>query len=81
MSEKIKKLVIVGYFLKQKKKKKKERSKRKKKEHNERLIKDGVVRDIRTLFQREEDYYKPKRVNNFCVIKYIMMQMRLLMKS
>ena len=72
--------MIVGYFLKQKKKKKKERNKRKKKEHNERLIKDGVVRDIRTLFQREEDYYKPKRVNNFCDNNYIMMQMRLLMK-
>ena len=73
--------MIAGYFLKQKKKKKNERNKRKKKEHNERLIKDGVVRDIRTRFEREEDYYKSKRVNNFCDNNYIMMQMRLLVKS
>ena len=34
-----------------------------KKKHNERLIKDKLIRDIKTLFeQQEEDYYKPKRV-------------------
>ena len=54
--------------------KKKERKKeiREKKEHNERLIKDRIIRDIRTLFeQEEEDYYKPKRVNNFWNNNYI----------
>ena len=28
-------------------------------------IKDRVIRDIRKLFEYEEDYYKPVRVNNF----------------
>ena len=38
----------------------------KKYETNERLIKDRIIRDIRTLFVREEkDYYKTKRVSNF----------------
>ena len=32
---------------------------------NERLIKDKIIRDIKTLFQQEEDYYKPKRVSSF----------------
>ena len=33
---------------------------------NNRLIKDIIIRDIRKLFeQQEEDYYKPKRVINF----------------
>ena len=45
-------------------KKKKERNYRKK-EFNSRLIKDRIIRDIRTLFeQQEEDYYKPKRLIN-----------------
>ena len=49
-------------------KKKKERKKlQKNKERNKRLI-----RDIRTLFeQEEEDYYKPKGVNNFWNNNYI----------
>ena len=47
------------------KKKNKERKKLRKKESNERLIKDRIIRDIRTLFEQEEDYYKPKTVNNF----------------
>ena len=38
----------------------------KKKEINERLIKHRTMKDIRRLFeQQEQDYYKPKRVNNF----------------
>ena len=41
------------------------RRKRKKQEHNERLIKDKIIRDIGTLFEQEEDYYTPKRVSNF----------------
>ena len=45
-------------------KKKQERDQRK--EKNERLIKDRIIRDIRTLFEQlEEDQYKPKIVNAF----------------
>ena len=52
-------------FWKQKKKKKKEKK-------NERLIKDKIIRDIKTLFQQEEeDYYKPKRVSSFWNNSYI----------
>ena len=40
--------------MKQKKKKRKEFEK--KKEHIERLIKDGIIIDIRTLFEQEEHY-------------------------
>ena len=28
-------------------------------------IKDSVIRDIRNLFEHEEDYYKPVRVHKF----------------
>ena len=53
------------------KKKGKERNQRKK-ELNERLIKDRIIRDIRTLFeQHKEDYYKPKRVSYFWNNNYI----------
>ena len=53
------------------KKKGKERNQRKK-ELNERLIKDRIIRDIRTLFeQHKEDYYKPKRVSYFWKNNYI----------
>ena len=30
----------------------------KKKENNEKLIRDGIIRDIRTLLEQEEDYYE-----------------------
>ena len=55
--------------MKQKKKKRKKESNprkiREKKEINNRLIKDRIIRDIRTLFeQQEENYHKPKRVSN-----------------
>ena len=43
------------------------RRKRRKKQHNERLIKDKIIRDIRALFEQEEDYYKPKRVSSFWI--------------
>ena len=38
-----------------------------------RLIKDRIIRDIRTLCEQkqEEDYYKPKRVSNFWNNNYI----------
>ena len=51
--------------MKQKKKKKK------KKNHNERIIRDRIIRDIRTLLEQEEDYYKLKRVTNFWNNNYI----------
>ena len=39
---------------------------RKKKEINDRLIEDGIIRDIKAIFEKQEkDYYKPKRVSNF----------------
>ena len=38
--------MISGYFLKQQKKKKIE-----KKKHNERIIKDGTIKDIKTPFK------------------------------
>ena len=52
--------MIFGYFLKQQKKKKTE-----KKKHNERVIKDRTIKDIKRPFQQEEDHYKPGRVSNF----------------
>ena len=54
--------MIFEHFLKQKKKKKK---------HNERIIKDTIIKDIRTLFEEEEGYYEPKRVSNFGNNNYI----------
>ena len=42
------------------------RRSKKKQEHNEGLILDKIIRDIRTLFeQEEEDYYKVRRVSRF----------------
>ena len=58
--------MIFGHFLKQKKKKKIE-----KRNHNERIIKDRIIRDITTFFKLEEDYYEPKRVSNFWNNNYI----------
>ena len=43
---------------------------REKKETNNRLIKDIIIRDIRTLLE-EEDYYKLKRVSNFWNNNYV----------
>ena len=37
----------------------------------ERLTKDRSIRDIRRLFEQEEDYYKPEIVNNFWNNNYI----------
>ena len=53
-------------------KRKKERN-QKKKEINDRLIEDGIIRDIKTIFEKQEkDYYKPKRVRNFWNKKIIL---------
>ena len=35
------------------------------------MIKDRIIRNIRTLFDEEEDYYKLKRVGNFWNNNYI----------
>ena len=48
-----------------------EKEERKKPEHNERLIKDKIIRDIRTLFEQKEYYYKPKRVSSIWNNNYI----------
>ena len=59
--------MIFGHFLKLKKKKID-----KKQEHNERLIKDRIIRDIESLFeQQQEDYYEHKRESNFGNYSYI----------
>ena len=51
---------------------KKERKKLVRK-NNDRLIKDSIVRDIRTLFEQEDDadYFERKRVSNFLNNNYI----------
>ena len=54
-----------------KRRKKEGKKLEKKKKYNERLIKSGVIRGIMTLFVQEEDYYDPKRVNNFWNNNYI----------
>ena len=43
----------------------------KKKEHNERLNKDGIIRDIMAHFEQEEDYYELKRVYHFWKNNYM----------
>ena len=40
----------------------KKKESEKKKEYNKTLIKDGIIRHIRTPFEEEEDHYEPKRV-------------------
>ena len=35
------------------------------KKFEDRIIRDRIIRDIRILFEEEEDYYKPKIVSNF----------------
>ena len=43
-----------------------------KKEINDTTVKDRIIRDIRNLFEHEEeDYYKPVRVGNFWSNNYI----------
>ena len=42
-------------------------------EINDKLIKDRIIRDISTLFkqQEEKNYYKQKKVSDFCNSNYI----------
>ena len=49
--------------MKQKNEKKKERNQRKGRNYDERSIENRIIRDVKTPFE-QEDYYKPKRVNN-----------------
>ena len=44
---------------------------RREKKHNEIIIKDRIMRYIRTLFEQKEDYYEPKWVSNFSNNTYI----------
>ena len=57
--------------MKQKKIKQERKELVKKIEHKKRLIKDGIIRDIRTLFKQAEDYFDPERISNFCNNNYI----------
>ena len=62
------------FWNKRRKRRKKEirEIREKKQEHNERLISNRIIRDIRTLFEQEdENYLKPKRINGFCSNNYI----------
>ena len=68
--------MVFGHFLKQEKKKKIEKEKQ-----NERIIKDRIIRDIRTLFKQEqqEKYYEPKRANKYYELIIIMSNMKVMM--
>ena len=66
--EKIKNRIIRDIW--KEKKKKEERNQRKRK-NNKRIIKDKIIRDMRTPFEQEQDYYKPKRVSSFWNNNYI----------
>ena len=60
--------------MRKKNKKKKKGKKEIRKKLNDRLIKDRIVRDIRTLYEQKEEkdyYYKTKRVSNFWNNNYI----------
>ena len=49
-----------------------EKLERKKQDHNERLISNRIIRDIRTHFEQEDkDYLKPERINSFWNNHYI----------
>ena len=50
---------------------KKKKKKKEKKEIEDRIIKYRLIRDIRTLFEEEENYYKPKSLSIFWNNKYI----------
>ena len=58
-------------FETQKEKEERKESEKKKKQ-NERIIKNKIIRDIKTRFeQEEENYYKPKRASNFWNNNYV----------
>ena len=59
--------MVFGHFLKKKRRRKKKKGIREK----NRLIKDRIIRYIRTLFEKEEDYYQPIRISNFWNNNYI----------
>ena len=61
----------IRHFSKQNKKKKKERNQGKGEKQYKRLIKDKIIRDNRSLFEEEEDCYKPERVSTFWNNNYI----------
>ena len=47
---------------------KEEKEERKKKKHNKRIIKDKIIRNMKTIFEQEKDYYKPGREAIFGII-------------
>ena len=61
----------IRHFSKQNKKKKKESNQGKGEKQYKRLIKDKIIRDNRSLFEEEEDCYKPERVTTFWNNNYI----------
>ena len=52
-------------FLETEKEKEERNESDKKKKHNETIIKNKIIGDIKTLFEQEEDYYKPETVSSF----------------
>ena len=52
-------------FLETEKEKDERNESDKKKKHNEAIIKNKIIRDIKTLFEQEEDCYKPETVSSF----------------
>ena len=50
------------------------------KQENE-AIKDRIIRDIKNLFEQEEDYYKPARAGNFYTNNYIEYQSNVLLHN
>ena len=61
-------IIDFGHFWIESRKRKKKTKLEKKKT---RLIKDRIIRNIRTLFKQEEDYYKHKTISNFWNNNYI----------
>ena len=41
------------------------------KKNNNRLNKDKIIRGVKTVFEQDEDYYKPNRVSTFQNNNYI----------
>ena len=44
---------------------------RSKEKNNKKILEDKIIKDIKNLFEQEENYYKPVRVGNFYSNNYI----------
>ena len=51
--------------------KKEKEDKKKQKQNEKKIIRDKIIRYIKTLLEQEEDYYKPERVRNSWNNNYI----------